>query len=1008
MKTYAVGTVNVAQQTRHARRIYVGGIPPNLIDEDGLRSFINAVVAQGLGEENDHSYVLSVYINHKKCFAFVELKSIELATACLALDGIMMKNVALRILRANEYKPELVPAAMNKVIHFDLSGFQFGNPVSSSGGLHHTESDEGFTDRSFDSLIQSANFLSMEPGTVVLLGYPYDETPKKAVIRGAGSTAMPKTLRNLIRKFKFGAVDNAEYGSDMSKLRVLDVGDILGGKQAEEGRANLSMVLTELLLRGGVPFLIGGSNDLVYPSWKSATGLSKVPVSIVSLGSKVEPRILDDLVQLSSTDETSTESKSPEVGTYVLFGAQGSSLSSEEARSFVSKGGRLCWLLKELRRQATSLDQQFQRLLDELTTAKAASEGAEPLAPAVVLHIDCGSLESSIAAFSNNTSSTAGFKYDEVLQIAYLAGLSPAVAMVQVTEFSPAAEETRQNMLVLEMLYYFCVGYNLRVGGSMDSFVSPLGIAWPKADDLKAASSSVESDFANRLTSMVPPSSASTAGSGVDSQSQVAKLADEVAALSSGGSAAPAASRPAAPSHGYAASDLDSAPIAGSALSTAMQHPQGLQPQQQQPALNRYPGSAAASAPNASNLRQQMMMQSSGVSMRGEQLTAAALAASANANAASGANAAYGRTYLEMKVAAGQIPYLQPGASPSDGYFAGANGGPMMSQTPTRPGMISSNSGRGLGSSASSTSMGAPPIGISATLSRSTSSRSQASSQASTSNSNIVFGNLASSSMPTGSRSNVASFSGSSSHASSAQSMPSVLNANVHSLAPSPNTSSSLLPPPHPHLPIHSHSPHHGHVIRRGLYMQESQSSVDFGHDPHPFDESTDLNFDVGSGGMTGHHAHHSGSASMSGIGMGASSNSMNGSFLGGSPGGFKLPGGPTANLGNDFMLLNTSTKSNAPSTSGIGFSSSGSASADTAVAGANYPQLMPYLSSMDSPPYAQQQQQQQLHAGPGGFGSLMGTSLYSQSPGGGGPSASANGNGSGSSLLGLNKPADF
>lgn len=1003
MKTYAVGTVNVAQQTRHARRIYVGGIPPNLIDEDGLRSYINAVVAQGLGEENDHSYVLSVYINHKKCFAFVELKSIELATACLALDGIMMKNVALRILRANEYKPELVPAAMNKVIHFDLSGFQFGNPVSSSGGLHHTESDEGFTDRSFDSLIQSANFLSMEPGTVVLLGYPYDETPKKAVVRGAGSTAMPKTLRNLIRKFKFGAVDNAEYGSDMSKLRVLDVGDILGGKQAEEGRTNLTMVLSELLQRGGVPFVIGGSNDLVYPSWKSAVALSKVPVSIVSLGSRVEPRILDDLVQLSSADETGAESKSPEVGTYVLFGAQGSSLSSEEARSFVSKGGRLCWLLKELRRQATPLDQQFQRLLDELTVAKAASEGTELVAPAVVLHIDCGSLESSVAAFSNNTSSTVGFKYDEVLQIAYLAGLSPAVAMVQVTEFSPAAEETRQNMLVLEVLYYFCMGYSLRVGGSTDGFVSPLGVAAPRADDLKAASS-VESDFAHRLTSMVPPSAASAVAGAADGQSQVAKLADEVAAASVGGSVASSAASRAAASHGHGA-DLDAAPIAGSAMSAALQHQQGLQQQQQQQqqTLNRYAGNVAASASNASNLRQQMMMQSGGASMRGEQLTAAALAASANAPG--GANAAYGRTFLEMKVASGQIPYLQPGASPSDGYFAGANGGPMLSQTPTRPGMISSNSGRGLGSSASSTSMGAPPIGISATLSRSTSSRSQASSQASTSNSNIVFGNLASSSMPNGSRSNVASFSGSSSHASSAQSMPSVLNANVHSLAPSPNTSSSLLPPPHPHLPIHAHSPHH-HVVRRGLYMQESQSSVDFGHDPHPFDESTDLNFDVSSSAMAGHHAHHSGGGGMSGIGMGASSNSMNGSFLGGSPGGFKLPSGPAANLGNDFMLLNASTKSNAPSSSGIGFSSSGSASADTAVAGANYPQLMPYLSSMDSPPYAQQQQ---LHAGPGGFGSLMGTSLYAQGPGGGGPSASANGGGSGgSSLLGLNKPADF
>jgi hypothetical protein len=123
MKTYAVA--NVPQQTRHARRIYVGGVPPNYIDEDGLRDFFNSVIAQGLGEDNDQSHVLSVFVDQKKCFSFIELKSIELAAACLALDGIVMKSIVLRILRANEYKPELIPVALtHKSLHLDLSGFQ--------------------------------------------------------------------------------------------------------------------------------------------------------------------------------------------------------------------------------------------------------------------------------------------------------------------------------------------------------------------------------------------------------------------------------------------------------------------------------------------------------------------------------------------------------------------------------------------------------------------------------------------------------------------------------------------------------------------------------------------------------------------------------------------------------------------------------------------------------------------------------------------------------------------
>lgn len=36
-----------------------------------------------------YSYVLSMYINEKKGFAFVELPTMELTTACLSLDGIL-------------------------------------------------------------------------------------------------------------------------------------------------------------------------------------------------------------------------------------------------------------------------------------------------------------------------------------------------------------------------------------------------------------------------------------------------------------------------------------------------------------------------------------------------------------------------------------------------------------------------------------------------------------------------------------------------------------------------------------------------------------------------------------------------------------------------------------------------------------------------------------------------------------------------------------------------------
>jgi hypothetical protein len=79
----------VPQQTRHARRLYIGHLPPNVTEEE-LHVFFRGAVEEALvvklpkGEDP----ILSVYINHERRFCFLEFKTVEMATACLALDGI--------------------------------------------------------------------------------------------------------------------------------------------------------------------------------------------------------------------------------------------------------------------------------------------------------------------------------------------------------------------------------------------------------------------------------------------------------------------------------------------------------------------------------------------------------------------------------------------------------------------------------------------------------------------------------------------------------------------------------------------------------------------------------------------------------------------------------------------------------------------------------------------------------------------------------------------------------
>jgi splicing factor U2AF subunit len=103
------------QATRHARRIYAGGVPPTVTEYE-IEAFFNSVVSRALapaGVEGGGNPVIKVYLNSDKCYAFVEFGSVELATACMQLDNIKYDHhtgvTTLRIRRPNDYRPELLP-----------------------------------------------------------------------------------------------------------------------------------------------------------------------------------------------------------------------------------------------------------------------------------------------------------------------------------------------------------------------------------------------------------------------------------------------------------------------------------------------------------------------------------------------------------------------------------------------------------------------------------------------------------------------------------------------------------------------------------------------------------------------------------------------------------------------------------------------------------------------------------------------------------------------------------
>jgi splicing factor U2AF subunit len=92
----------VSQKTRHARRAYIGNLPDGCTDNEIRDFFTGALMAIG-GVTMPGEPVLSIYINRDKKFAFIEFRSVEECSNCMAFEGILWRGSQLRVRRPNDY-----------------------------------------------------------------------------------------------------------------------------------------------------------------------------------------------------------------------------------------------------------------------------------------------------------------------------------------------------------------------------------------------------------------------------------------------------------------------------------------------------------------------------------------------------------------------------------------------------------------------------------------------------------------------------------------------------------------------------------------------------------------------------------------------------------------------------------------------------------------------------------------------------------------------------------------
>uniref|UniRef100_A0A7S3GNQ6 RRM domain-containing protein n=1 Tax=Spumella elongata TaxID=89044 RepID=A0A7S3GNQ6_9STRA len=259
--------------TRHARRIYAGGIPPRATEIE-IANFFNDVMTRALHPaRTEGPPVIKIYLNVEKCYAFVEFGSIELTTAAMQLDGIKFEHYTgttiVRVRRPNDYRPEMLPPNLGPIPTLNLTSFgiapTIGGGASSAqtgpgkvfiGGLPYNLTDEQIMElmgafgpiKSFHQV--------RDPGSITSKGYGFCEyvNPANAEAAIAGLNGMALGEKTLSVRLATQGASAATAGAAQQQQQFLGgLGGMAPGMGIYGAGAGAFVPPPQAAQMGGVP-----------------------------------------------------------------------------------------------------------------------------------------------------------------------------------------------------------------------------------------------------------------------------------------------------------------------------------------------------------------------------------------------------------------------------------------------------------------------------------------------------------------------------------------------------------------------------------------------------------------------------------------------------------------------------------------------------------------------------------------------------------------------------------
>ncbi|CAE7480040.1 U2af50 [Symbiodinium microadriaticum] len=231
-------------------------------------------------------------MNREKCFAFVELTSIELTSACCQLDGLQFKGNSLRIRRPNDFIPAQMPRDLKPTPVLNLGAL----------GVISTTVTDG-------------------PNKVFVGGLPYDlgEEDIKELLMAFGplkSFHLPKKpSSNLSKGYAFCEYqDPANTNIACEGLNNLPLRDkVLTVRVATQHTTDVlpshlsASALASIYGPAGVGMAAQGPLSIANTAYAAPDISSEPPTRVLVLKNMVEPHELQDDTELADIREDVTE-----------------------------------------------------------------------------------------------------------------------------------------------------------------------------------------------------------------------------------------------------------------------------------------------------------------------------------------------------------------------------------------------------------------------------------------------------------------------------------------------------------------------------------------------------------------------------------------------------------------------------------------------------------------------------------------------------------------------------